>query len=133
MTPTPTSNINCAAPTRCWATQAADTLVAMQTLVADATAAGADQIDPDALDKQVRLYRSAVRIGATQTAARTSKLMRKHHALARRLLERQNDYLRFTTDWRVPPDNNGSEVRHEVARCEWTRRKEGRRLVVSAA
>ena len=30
-------------------------------------------------------------------------------------------------------DNNTSEVRHEVARCEWTRRKEGRRLVVSAA
>jgi hypothetical protein len=30
-------------------------------------------------------------------------------------------------------DNNTSEVRHEVARCEWTRRKEGRRMVVSAA
>jgi len=25
------------------------------------------------------------------------------------------------------------KLRHEVARCEWTRRKEGRRLVVSAA
>jgi transposase len=106
----------------CWATQAADALVAMQKLVADA--AGADAIDPDALNKQLRLYRSAVRIGATQTAARTSKLMRKHNALARRLRDRQDDYLRFTTDWRIPPDNNGSErdirmikLRQKVSGC----------------
>ena len=108
----------------CWATQAADALVAMQKLVAEATAAGADAIDPDVLDTQVQLYRSAVRIGATQTAARTSKVMRKHHALARRLRDRQDDYLRFTTDWRIPPDNNGSErdirmikLRQKVSGC----------------
>ena len=35
--------------------------------------------------------------------------MKKHHALARRLLGRQDDYLRFTRDFRAPPDNNGSE------------------------
>ncbi len=35
--------------------------------------------------------------------------MRKHNALARRLLDRQDDYLRFTQDWRVPADNNGCE------------------------
>jgi transposase len=108
----------------CWATQAADALVAVQKLVAEATAAGADTIDPDALDTQVRLYRSAVRIGATQTSARTSKVMRKHNALARRLRDRQDDYLRFTTDWRIPPDNNGSErdirmikLRQKVSGC----------------
>ena len=56
----------------CWATQAADALVAVQNLMAEATAAGADTIAPDVLDTQVRLYRSAVRIGATQTSARTS-------------------------------------------------------------
>src|SRR5204863_9410068 len=27
----------------------------------------------------------------------------------RRLVSRQDDYLRFTRDWRAPPDNNGSE------------------------
>jgi hypothetical protein len=108
----------------CWATQAADTLVAMQTLVAQATTAGADQVDPHVLDTQVRLYRSAVRIGATQTSARTSKVMRKHNALARRLRDRQHDYLRFTTNWRIPPDNNGSErdirmikLRQKVSGC----------------
>ena len=110
----------------CWATQAGDALVAMQKLVADA-AAGADAIDPDALDKQIQLYRSAAQIGLTQTSARSSKVMRKHHALARRLLDRQDDYLRFTRDRRVPAENNGSErdirmikLRQKVSGCRRT-------------
>jgi transposase len=107
----------------CWATQAGDALVAMQNLVAEAIAAGA-AVDPDTLNTQVGLYRSAAQIGLTQTAARTGKLMRKHHALARRLRDRQDDYLRFTTDERIPPDNNGSErdirmikLRQKVSGC----------------
>jgi hypothetical protein len=50
--------------------------------------------------------------------------MKKHHALARRLLGRQDDYLRFTTDFRAPPDNNGSKrdiriakLRQKVSGC----------------
>jgi transposase len=108
----------------CWATQASDALVAMQTLVAEAIAAGADALDSQALDRQIQLYRSAVQIGITSTAAGRDKLMRKHNALARRLADRQDDYLRFTTDWRVPPDNNGSErdirmikLRQKVSGC----------------
>ena len=108
----------------CWATQVADVLVVMQRLVADAIAAGADTVDQDALGKQIRLYRSAAQIGLSQTAARSDKVMKKHHALARRLLDRQADYLRFTTDWRIPPDNNGSErdirmikLRQKVSGC----------------
>jgi len=108
----------------CWATQAGDALVAMQKLVAEAINAGADAVDPDALDKQIQLYHSAVQIGVTQTAARTSPMMKKHNALARRLLARQDDYLRFITDWRIPPDNNGSErdirmikLRQKVSGC----------------
>jgi len=93
----------------CWATQAGDALVAMQRLVADAVAADAETIDAAALGRQVQLYRSAAQIGLTQTAARSTPLMRKHHALARRLLDRQDDYLRFTTDRRIPADNNGTE------------------------
>ena len=108
----------------CWATQAGDALVALQKLVAEAIATGTDTIDPDALDKQVQLYRSAAQIGLTHTSARSTKLMKKHNALARRLLNRQDDYLRFTHDWRIPPDNNGSErdirmikVRQKVSGC----------------
>jgi transposase len=108
----------------CWAAQAGDALVAMQKLVGEAVTAGADALDPDALAGQVQLYRSAAQIGLTQTAARSSTVMRKHHALARRLRDRQDDYLRFTTDWRIPADNNGSErdirmikLRQKVSGC----------------
>jgi len=107
----------------CWAGQAADALVALQKLVAEAITTATD-LDQDALGKQVQLYRSAAQIGLTQTAARTGAVMRKHNALARRLLDRQDDYLRFTTDWRIPADNNGSErdirmikLRQKVSGC----------------
>jgi transposase len=108
----------------CWATQAGDALVAMQHLVRDADRAGHDRLDERLLAEQVARFRSAVRIGIEQTAARTGTLMKKHNALARRLHERQDDYLRFTTDWRIPADNNGSErdirrikLRQEVSGC----------------
>jgi transposase len=108
----------------CWASQAADALVAMQQLVTKAITTGANTIDTDALNQQVQLYRSAVRIGITQTAARSDTVMKKHNTLARRLLDRHDDYLRFTTDWRIPADNNGSErdirmikLRQKVSGC----------------
>ena len=108
----------------CWAAQAADALTAMQALVGEAIARGRDAVDPAALARQVHRYRSAALLGARQTAARSGALMRKHHALARRLLHRQDDYLRFTADWRIPADNNGSErdirmtkLRQKVSGC----------------
>lgn len=108
----------------CWAVQAAGALTTMQRLAAEAISQGRDAIDPDALARQVTRYRSAALIGKQQTAARSGKLMRKHNALARRLLDRQDDYLRFTTDFRIPPDNNGSErdirmakLRQKVSGC----------------
>ena len=108
----------------CWAVQAADALVAMQQIAAEAVETGTATIDPETLSSHIRLYRSAAQIGITETAARSDKLMKKHNALARRLLERQDDYLRFTTDWRIPPDNNGSErdirmikLRQKVSGC----------------
>jgi transposase len=93
----------------CWAAQAAEAITSMQKLVAEAITDRQDAVDPAALARQVTLYRSAALIGASQTAARSGKLMKKHNALARRLLDRQDDYLRFTRDFRAPPDNNGTE------------------------
>jgi transposase-like protein len=108
----------------CWATQAADALVTMQQLVAQAITAGADTVDPDALATQTQRYRSALQVGISQTAARSDAVMKKHHALARRLLDRQDDYLRFTRNWRVPTDNNGTErdirmikLRQKISGC----------------
>ena len=78
-------------------------------LVREAISQGRDAVDPAALAAQVRLFRSAALAGASQTAARSGALMKKHNALARRLRDRQDDYLRFTQDWRISPDNNGCE------------------------
>ncbi len=93
----------------CWATQAADSITGMRRLVAEAITRGRDAVDPAALAVQVTRYRSAALIGASQTSARKGKLMKKHNALARRLAGRQDDYLRFTTDFRIPAGNNGTE------------------------
>ena len=108
----------------CWAAQAAEALTAMQTLVTEAIRQGHHAVDPATLAARIHLYRSAVLAGASQTASRSGALMKKHNALARRLLDRQDDYLRFTRDWRIPPDNNGSErdirmakLRQKVSGC----------------
>jgi hypothetical protein len=61
-------------------------------LVAGAVAAGNVAVDAAALAEQVVLYRSATRLGLAETAARTGQIMKKHHALARRLIDRQADY-----------------------------------------
>ena len=81
----------------------------MQQLVSEAISQRRPAADPAALAAQVHTLRSAVLIGAAQTARRSGALMKRHNALARRLLDRQDDYLRFTTDFRAPPDNNGTE------------------------
>ena len=69
-------------------------------------------------------WSSAVAIGLDQTSGRESKLVAKFHALARRMRNRQDDYLRFTVDERAPFDNNPAEsqvrmvkVRQKVSGC----------------
>ena len=108
----------------CWAAQAAEALTAMQALASEAINHGCDAVDLAALAAQIRLYRSAALTGASQSAARSGAPMKKHNALARRLLDRQEDYLRFARDWRAPPDNNGCErdirmtkLRQKVSGC----------------
>jgi transposase len=108
----------------CWATQAAEAITAMQDLVREAISQRRDTVDPAALTAQVHLFRSAALAGASQTAARSGPLMKKHNALARRLLDRQDDYLRFTQNRQIPPDNNGCErdirmtkLRQKVSGC----------------
>ena len=96
----------------------------MQALVSKAISEDKDFIDPATLAEQVTRYRSAALIGISQNRDRPGALARKHHALARRLLNRQDDYLRFTHDFRAPPDNNGTErdirmakLRQKVSGC----------------
>jgi transposase len=109
----------------CWATQASDALRELNQLVNDALVASSTlDIDPAALANAVDRYRSAALLGVEVTRPRVSKLMGKHNALARRLLDRQDDYLRFTLDPRVPFDNNAAEreirmikLRQKVSGC----------------
>lgn len=111
----------------CWAEQAADALLDLKDIVdaaLAATPASLTGINQAAVTDALARYRSAARIGASATADRSTKLQAKHHALARRLVNREHDYLRFTTDPAVNFDNNAAEreirmikVRQKVSGC----------------
>ena len=95
----------------CWASQAADALRDMKKLV-DGHLAGASSLegtDTHRLGALRHSWRSAVLAGVAQTSGRESKLVAKFHALAKRMRDREADYLRFTVDERAPFDNNPAE------------------------
>ncbi|MGH8959638.1 MAG: IS66 family transposase [Jatrophihabitantaceae bacterium] len=111
----------------CWAEQSADALCDMKNLVDTtlaATPTSLTDIDQAALADALHRYRSAVQIGASATTERATKVQAKHHALAKRLITREGDYLRFTIDPQVSFDNNAAEreirmikVRQKVSGC----------------
>jgi len=90
------------------AEQAVLALRRLNRLTADAHAAGQTP-DAEKVAFYLHVLRSAVVLGCQATAARTSKLERKYHALFVRLRDRRDDYLRFVTDPAVPFDNNRAE------------------------
>lgn len=110
----------------CWAEQATGALMDMKTLVEQAVDLDGtlDTLDQHKLGDLIHLWRSAARLGTEATAARATSLEKDHNALARRLIDRQEDHLRFTTDPRIPFDNNAAErtirmvkVRQKVSGC----------------
>jgi transposase len=109
----------------CWATQAADALRTMKRLVDAALARdGTLDSDPVKMLQARHAFRSAARLGVTATAARATSLEKGRNALARRLLDKHDDHLRFTTDPRVPFGNNAAEreirmikIRQKVSGC----------------
>jgi transposase len=52
---------------------------------------------------------SAAQVAVNTLRGQDDPLAARHRALAQRILNRQTDYLRFTTDFRVPFDNNAAE------------------------
>jgi hypothetical protein len=110
----------------CWAQQAASTLSTMKHLTDTslATDGTLNHVDAQAMAKVKNWFTSAVAIGRHDTATGPDALSAKHHALAARLAARQDDYLRFTQDPRIPFDNNAAEreirmikLRQKVSGC----------------
>ncbi len=110
----------------CWSALLAEALLEMKGLVEVTLLAGPDLtgIDPVALGAQRARYHAAAQTGLEQTTARENKLMAKHHALAKRLIKREDDYLRFTANPKVSFDNNAAEreirmikLRQKVSGC----------------
>jgi transposase len=110
----------------CWAEQAADALRAMKRLADEALARDGtlNSIDSEAMTHAKHAFRSAARLGVKATARRADNLEKDHNALARRLLDKHDDHLRFTLDPRVPFDNNAAEreirmikIRQKVSGC----------------
>jgi transposase len=92
-----------------WAQQAIDALLALKEAAGTARAAGHDAIDPEILGRQSRWFGEAAKAGVILNAARRSKLQKKRHALAARMRDRADDYMRFADDLQVPFDNNEAE------------------------
>jgi transposase len=92
-----------------WARQAIDALLALDQAAEAARAAGKDAVSPEALAEHEDWYRKAAETGIALNAGRSGKLHKKRHALARRMKAREDGYLRFARDLRVPFSNNEAE------------------------
>jgi len=94
---------------RTWARQAVDALLALEQAAEAARAAGPAAMDPEMLAEHEDWYRKAAATGIALNAGRKGKLQQKRHALAIRMQAREDDYLRFARDLRVPFSNNEAE------------------------
>jgi transposase len=92
-----------------WAQQAIDALLALNEAAGAARAAGQAAVNPETREKHEDWYRKAAATGIALNAARQGKLQQKRHALARRMRDREDDYLRFARNLRVPFSNNAAE------------------------
>ena len=97
-------------PAATWAEQGIRALLALKTAAETAIAADQDRIATDVLAAGVASFRHAALIGVKDHAGQLTPIGKKLHALARRMLERIDDYLRFAHNpQRCPFDNNAAE------------------------
>jgi hypothetical protein len=94
---------------RAWAQQAIDALLALKDAAEAAREAGHAAIDQQVRAEHEDWFRKAAATGIALNAGRNGKLQQKRHALAIRMQAREDDYLRFARDPRVPFDNNEAE------------------------
>jgi transposase len=113
----------CDETARAWAEQARHALLELNTLAGTAATTG-QRIDAARVTQLRCWYTSAAAAGIAANDHRTTKIAQRHHALARRLFDRVEDYLRFAHDLRVPFTNNASEreirmikLRQKISGC----------------
>lgn len=99
----------------CWAEQARRALLDLKTAVDHTKTTGQTRLDPATLDRHTRRIHDAATIAAADHT-HTGTLANKHRALARRIRDRLTDYLRFTTDFTIPFDNNPAEQEIRMAK-----------------
>lgn len=97
-----------AAPGSVWPRQATDALLALKTAMHTARAE-MGSVDVRLLTEQTALFRQAALVAVKDHQHDRSSISRKLTALARRMRERIDDYLRFAHDPRSSFDNNAAE------------------------
>lgn len=107
-----------------WPQQATDALLALKTAADRARGQGLPGIDAGLLAEHTELLRQAALVAIKDHQHDQSRTGRKLTALARRIRDRLDDYLRFTVDLRSPFDNNTAEqqirmvkIRQKVSGC----------------
>jgi transposase len=96
-------------PAATWAGQGIRALLELKTAAEAALAVGRDRIAADVVAAGVASFRHAALVGVKDHARQRTPIGKKLHALARRMHERIDDYLRFAHDLRSPFDNNAAE------------------------
>ncbi|MBS2967072.1 IS66 family transposase [Actinocrinis puniceicyclus] len=98
-------------PDQIWPAQAADALRELIHRANQARDQDRDAIDPAVTAQPIKALRHAVLIGLAHThdLADTRPGARKSRLLLEALHQREADFLRFTTDLRIPPTSNQAE------------------------
>ena len=94
---------------KAWAQQAIDALLALDKAAGAAHTALEAAIDPEILEKHEDWYRKAAATGIALNTGRHGKLQQKRHALAKRMQDHADNYLRISRDLRVPFPHNAAE------------------------
>ena len=111
----------------------ATTLVMALRETRTAHAAGQQALPADRLELLRSAYAGALAVMREDNRQARTPLQERGLSLAHRFDTHRDMILAFLHNLSIPFTNNAAEVRHEVARDKWTRRKEGRLMLMSAA